>query len=61
MVANYREAILTAFQQVEDNLAAARILEQEAMQQKEAVDSAQQSLQIFTTRYTPEASTPTCK
>jgi outer membrane protein TolC len=52
MVATYREAILAAFQQVEDNLAAARILEQEARQQKEAVDSAQQSLQIFTNRYT---------
>jgi outer membrane protein TolC len=52
MVANYREAILAAFQQVEDNLAAARILEQEAKQQKEAVDSAQESLQLFTTRYT---------
>jgi NodT family efflux transporter outer membrane factor (OMF) lipoprotein len=52
MVANYREAILGAFQQVEDNLAAARILEQEGKQQKEAVDSAQQSLEIFTTRYT---------
>jgi outer membrane protein TolC len=51
MVANYREAILEAFQQVEDNLAAARILEQEAKQQKEAVDSAQESLQLFTTRY----------
>ena len=52
MVANYREAILAAFQQVEDNLAAARILEQEGKQQKEAVDSAQESLQLFTTRYT---------
>ena len=52
MVANYREAILAAFQQVEDNLAAARILEQEAKQQKEAVDSAQESLQLFTNRYT---------
>ena len=52
MVANYRETILAAFQQVEDNLAATRILEQEAQQQKEAVDSAQQSLEIFTIRYT---------
>jgi outer membrane protein TolC len=52
MVANYREAILAAFQQVEDDLAATRILEQEAKQQKEAVDSAQLSLQIFTNRYT---------
>ena len=52
MVANYREAILAAFQQVEDNLAAERILEQEATQQKEAVDAAQLSLQLSTNRYT---------
>jgi NodT family efflux transporter outer membrane factor (OMF) lipoprotein len=52
MVADYREAVLAAFQQVEDNLAAARILEQEGKQQKEAVDSAQESLQLFTNRYT---------
>ena len=51
-VASYRETILAAFQQVEDNLAALRILEQEAQQQKEAVASAQLSLEISTTRYT---------
>ena len=51
-VATYRQSVLAAFQQVEDNLAATRILEQEAKQQKEAVDSAQLSLQIFTNRYT---------
>jgi NodT family efflux transporter outer membrane factor (OMF) lipoprotein len=50
-VANYRENTLTAFQQVEDNLAALRILSQEARQQKEATASAQESLQIFTDRY----------
>ena len=50
-VANYRESTLTAFQQVEDNLAALRILSQEAQQQKEATASAQESLQIFTNRY----------
>jgi NodT family efflux transporter outer membrane factor (OMF) lipoprotein len=50
-VANYRESTLTAFQQVEDNLAALRILSHEAQQQKEATASAQESLQIFTNRY----------
>jgi NodT family efflux transporter outer membrane factor (OMF) lipoprotein len=50
-VAGYRETTLTAFQQVEDNLAALRILEQEAQQQKDATASAQESLQVFTNRY----------
>ena len=50
-VAGYRQATLTAFQQVEDNLAAIRILEQEARQQRRAVESAEQSLQLFTNRY----------
>jgi NodT family efflux transporter outer membrane factor (OMF) lipoprotein len=49
-VAAYRQTTLTAFQQVEDNLAALRILEQEAQQQRRAVESAQQSLQLFTNR-----------
>jgi NodT family efflux transporter outer membrane factor (OMF) lipoprotein len=50
-VAGYRENTLTAFQQVEDNLAALRILSQEAQQQKEATASAQESLQIVADRY----------
>jgi NodT family efflux transporter outer membrane factor (OMF) lipoprotein len=50
-VASYRESTLTAFQQVEDNLVALRILSQEAEQQKQATTSAQESLQIFTDRY----------
>ena len=50
-VAGYRQTTLTAFQQVEDNLAALRVLEQEALQQRRAVDSAQLSLQLFTNRY----------
>ena len=50
-VAGYRQTTLTAFQQVEDNLAALRVLEQEAVQQRRAVDSAQLSLQLFTNRY----------
>jgi NodT family efflux transporter outer membrane factor (OMF) lipoprotein len=50
-VASYRETTLTAFQQVEDNLAALRILENEDRQQRDAVASAQESLQIFINRY----------
>jgi NodT family efflux transporter outer membrane factor (OMF) lipoprotein len=50
-VASYRETTLTALQQVEDNLAALRILEQEAQQQKDATASAEESVQVFTDRY----------
>ena len=50
-VAVYRETTLTAFQQVEDNLAALRILEGEAAQQHEAVQSAEETLQLFNNRY----------
>ncbi len=50
-VANYRQTTLNAFQQVEDNLAALRILEQEAKQQEEAVASARNSLRLSTDRY----------
>jgi NodT family efflux transporter outer membrane factor (OMF) lipoprotein len=50
-VATYRQTTLTAFQQVEDNLVALRVLEQEAQEQRRAVESAQLSLQLFTNRY----------
>jgi NodT family efflux transporter outer membrane factor (OMF) lipoprotein len=50
-VADYRQTSLTAFQQVEDNLAALRILETEAEQQRAATQSAQESLDLFKTRY----------
>jgi outer membrane protein TolC len=50
-VAAYRESVLTGFQQVEDNLAAARILENEANVQNEAVVAAQRSLDLSVTRY----------
>jgi len=50
-VAAYRQNTLTAFQQVEDNLAALRILEREGGQQREAIASAEESLQLFTNRY----------
>ena len=50
-VASYRETVLTSFQQVEDNLAALRILEQEAGVQATAVQAAQRSLDLSNTRY----------
>jgi NodT family efflux transporter outer membrane factor (OMF) lipoprotein len=50
-VAMYRQTSLTAFQEVEDNVAALRILENEAKQQQEAVASAKDTLQLFTNRY----------
>lgn len=50
-VANYRQTALTAFQQVEDYLAALRVLSHEAQQQHEATASAEQSLDLFQTRY----------
>jgi NodT family efflux transporter outer membrane factor (OMF) lipoprotein len=50
-VANYRETVLTGFQQVEDNLAALRILEHEAQVQEAAVVAAQKYLELASTRY----------
>jgi NodT family efflux transporter outer membrane factor (OMF) lipoprotein len=50
-VASYRQAVLTGFQEVEDNLAALRLLEEEAMAQDEAVKSARQSLQVSINQY----------
>lgn len=50
-VANYRETVLTAFQQVENNLSALRILSQEIQQQDTAVKSAERSLSLATDRY----------
>jgi NodT family efflux transporter outer membrane factor (OMF) lipoprotein len=50
-VANYRQAVLTAFQQVEDNLASLRILSVEIQYQDSAVKSAEKSLAIAKDRY----------
>lgn len=50
-VASYRQTVLSAFQQVEDNLAALRILEQEAGVQAQAVQAAQASLSLSNIRY----------
>ncbi len=50
-VANYRQTVLTGFQEVEDNLAALRILEQEASVQDEAVKAARESVTITNNQY----------
>jgi NodT family efflux transporter outer membrane factor (OMF) lipoprotein len=50
-VANYRQTTLTAFQQVEDSLAAMRLLETEATEQHATTASAEQSLDLFNIRY----------
>jgi NodT family efflux transporter outer membrane factor (OMF) lipoprotein len=50
-VANYRQAVLVAFQQVEDNLAMLRILSAEIQDQDKAVDAAQRTLALATDRY----------
>jgi NodT family efflux transporter outer membrane factor (OMF) lipoprotein len=50
-VANYRQTVLNGFQEVEDNLAALRILEQETAVQDEAVKAARESLAITLNQY----------
>jgi NodT family efflux transporter outer membrane factor (OMF) lipoprotein len=50
-VASYRENVLEAFQQVEDNLAALRLLDQELATQQVAVASARRSVDLSTVRY----------
>ena len=50
-VAAYRQTTLSAFQEVEDNLAALRILQQEAAKQDQATRSADTSLQLAMNRY----------
>jgi NodT family efflux transporter outer membrane factor (OMF) lipoprotein len=50
-VANYRQTVLSAFQEVEDNLAALRVLETEAKQQNDAVLESRRSVELFTHLY----------
>jgi NodT family efflux transporter outer membrane factor (OMF) lipoprotein len=50
-VATYRQTVLTAFQQVEDNLASLRILSQEIQQEDLAVSSSQRYVNLATDRY----------
>ena len=50
-VANYRQTVLTGFQQVEDNLAALRVLAEEAHAEQAAVQAAEDALRISTYQY----------
>jgi NodT family efflux transporter outer membrane factor (OMF) lipoprotein len=50
-VATYRQTVLTAFQQVEDNMAAERIVSKQIQQQQDAVESAQKYLELALARY----------
>jgi NodT family efflux transporter outer membrane factor (OMF) lipoprotein len=50
-VANYRQTVLTAFQEVEDNLSTLRILSRELQEQNAAVESSQRYLTLASARY----------
>jgi NodT family efflux transporter outer membrane factor (OMF) lipoprotein len=50
-VAQYRQAVLAGFQEVEDNLAALRILEEEAQVQEDAVRAARESVVLTVNQY----------
>jgi NodT family efflux transporter outer membrane factor (OMF) lipoprotein len=50
-VASYRQTVLTGFQQVEDELSALRVLEQEQAVQDEAVKTAQESARLALNEY----------
>ena len=50
-VANYRQQVLTAFQEVEDGLSGLRVLEEQAAAYDKAVQSAQRTVDISTSRY----------
>jgi NodT family efflux transporter outer membrane factor (OMF) lipoprotein len=51
-VATYRQTVLTAFQQVEDQLSSLRILEQEQAVEADAVKAAQEAVDIALAQYT---------
>ena len=50
-VATYRQTVLVAFQEVEDNLAALRILDEEAALQREVVEAAQRVVELTGNQY----------
>jgi NodT family efflux transporter outer membrane factor (OMF) lipoprotein len=50
-VSNYKQVVLTAFQQTEDNLASLRLLTRQIEQQQDAVTSAQRNFDVASVRY----------
>jgi NodT family efflux transporter outer membrane factor (OMF) lipoprotein len=50
-VANYRQTVLTSFQEVEDNVSALRILNDEIAIQQKAVDAADKTLELMINQY----------
>jgi len=50
-VANYRQTVLAGFQQVEDELAALRVLEQQAEVQDRAVKASEEAVQLILNQY----------
>jgi outer membrane protein TolC len=50
-VANYRQTVLTGFQEVEDNLVALRVLEEEGRLQDEVVQGARRAVELTTNQY----------
>ena len=50
-IANYRETVLTSFQQVEDSIVVLRVLQTESAQQHDTTEAAKEALQLFQNRY----------
>jgi outer membrane protein, multidrug efflux system len=50
-VANYRQTVLTAFQEVEDQIAAQQLLEEQLRAEAAALEAAQRNLEIANNRY----------
>jgi NodT family efflux transporter outer membrane factor (OMF) lipoprotein len=50
-VANYRQTVLTAFQQVEDNLVAVRLLKQQLVLQDKAVKDQRRAVDVFINQF----------
>ena len=50
-IANYRQTVLTSFQQVEDNIVVLRVLQTESAQQHDTTGAAEEALRLFQNRY----------